>query len=154
MNISRNKSEISSWCLANEATVFTVRYVQCGIEQRQTGLGRPGCRPVTPAESRPLVHRRRVGSYFHALDAAFVLLACRWQRNVARINKYSISYRSNRYDNSDCIYDICMFSRQIYFIDIVKCAMRLFRVRETRKEFDSSHQIIKKKNNKGIISLY
>lgn len=23
------------------------------VEQRETGLGRPGCRPVTPAESRP-----------------------------------------------------------------------------------------------------
>lgn len=86
MNISRNKSEISSRYLANEATVFTVKHVQRGIEQRQTGFGRPGCRPVTPTESRPLVHRRRVGSYFHALDAALVLLAYRWQRNIARIN--------------------------------------------------------------------
>lgn len=74
MNISRNKSEISSRRLANEATVFTVKRVQRGIEQRQTGLGRPGWRPVTPTESRPLVHRRRVGSYFHALDATLVLL--------------------------------------------------------------------------------
>ncbi|KAG7207246.1 hypothetical protein KM043_008921 [Ampulex compressa] len=50
-----------------EAAVFTIGHVQGVVEQRQTGLGRPGCRPVTPAESRPA---HNDGSYFHELEPA------------------------------------------------------------------------------------
>jgi len=64
---SLDKSAISSR-LANEASIFTAT-LRCNIEQWQTGLDRPGCRTVTPAESRPQ-YADIVGSYFHALDVA------------------------------------------------------------------------------------
>lgn len=64
---SLDKSEILSRRLASEAIVFTIKHVQHGIGQ--SDLGRPGCRPITPAESRPR-YTDAVGSYFHTLDGA------------------------------------------------------------------------------------